>query len=148
MPGKKKTKKAVGKTAAKKMAKKSVKKATKKALKKTVASGTPKQKSVAKKKPPKPIQKQRIEIERTPEPPKVTPPPPPPEPKKKLGIDCEHCDATGICAAGTPYDKSHGQTFGAKVRMTSCPDCLEAAGEHRNSKKLVKCRICEGDGKI
>jgi hypothetical protein len=38
--------------------------------------------------------------------------------------------------------------FGAQVRLTSCPECLQAAGEHTNSKKLVTCRICGGDGQV
>jgi hypothetical protein len=61
---------------------------------------------------------------------------------------CEHCAGTGKCAAGEPYDKGHHQMFGSKVRLTSCAECLEALGEHRNSKKLVACRICRGTGKV
>jgi len=71
-----------------------------------------------------------------------------PEKPKKQGIRCEHCDGTGVCAAGSPYDKSHGQMFGAKVRLTSCTECLLVAGEHKNSKKLVDCRFCGGDGEV
>jgi hypothetical protein len=62
--------------------------------------------------------------------------------------ECEHCEGVGKCTAGEPYDKGHHQMFGAKVMLTSCIDCLEAAGEHRNSKKIVACRICGGAGKI
>jgi hypothetical protein len=62
--------------------------------------------------------------------------------------DCEHCEGTGKCTAGEPYDPSHHQSITPQVRLTSCQDCLEAAGEHRNSKKLVACRICGGTGKV
>lgn len=62
--------------------------------------------------------------------------------------DCEHCEGTGKCAAGEPYDKGHHQMFGSRVRLTSCIECLDAAKEHRNSKKLVTCRICGGTGKM
>jgi len=62
--------------------------------------------------------------------------------------ECGHCEGVGKCVAGEPYDKGHHQVFGAKMIMTSCQDCLDAAGEHRNSKKLVKCRICGGAGKV
>ena len=63
-------------------------------------------------------------------------------------VDCTHCDGTGKCAAGQPYDKMHHQGVFARVRLTSCLECLEAAGEHRNSKKLVDCRFCKGTGKV
>lgn len=137
MPAKKKAK-----TTKKKAA---VKKTAKKAVKKSAPKKATKEKTVPKKPVKKPKAKPAVEKM------VVTPPepaPPPPPPKKKLGIDCDHCDATGICAAGNPYDRSRGQTFGAKVRITSCVECLEEAGEHKNSKKLVKCRLCDGDGKI
>ncbi len=62
--------------------------------------------------------------------------------------DCEHCEGNGKCTLGEPYDPGHHQSFGAKIRLTSCMDCLEAAGEHHNSEKLVKCRICGGTGKV
>ncbi len=62
--------------------------------------------------------------------------------------DCEHCEGIGKCTAGEPYDKGHHQMFGSKVILTSCPDCLESAMEHRNSKKIVACRICHGTGKV
>jgi hypothetical protein len=149
VPAKKKTKKAVKKKAAKKkVAGKAVSKAKsgkkstkKKAVKATVKKETPKAVAPSVADEPVIVDKSlrtEPEIERPPEKPK----------KEKLGIDCEHCEGTGVCAAGTPYDKSHGQMFGAKIRMTSCVECLLASGEHRNSKKLVNCRICEGDGKI
>jgi len=81
----------------------------------------------------------------------------PPAKKTKKAVDevreatqreCDHCQGVGKCTAGEPYDKGHHQMFGARVMMTSCVDCLEAAGEHRNSKKLVACRICGGTGKM
>jgi|GEM_PF-1566540 len=151
MPAKKKSKNAAAK---KTVAKKTVKKAAPKSQPKKAKPGKAAKKALSKKpvkvkstipkaveKPrPQPVMEEKVKVAPAPEPPKPKPP--------KLGIDCEHCDATGICAAGTPYDKSHGQMFGAKVRMTSCAECLMAAGEHSNSKKLVKCRICDGDGKV
>jgi hypothetical protein len=63
-------------------------------------------------------------------------------------VECEHCLGAGKCTAGEPYDKGHHQMFGAKLILTSCFDCLEAAGEHRNSKKLVACRVCGGSGMV
>ncbi len=62
--------------------------------------------------------------------------------------ECDHCDGTGKCAAGEPYDKGHHQMFGSQIRLTSCPECLVAGGEHHNSKKLVDCRFCVGTGKV
>jgi hypothetical protein len=62
--------------------------------------------------------------------------------------DCEHCEGIGKCTAGEPYDKGHHQMFGSKVMLTSCMDCLEVAGEHGNSKKIVACRVCKGTGKV
>jgi len=62
--------------------------------------------------------------------------------------ECEHCDGIGRCTAGEPYDKGHHQMFGAKLMLTSCPVCLEASGEHKNSKKLVGCSFCKGTGQI
>ena len=143
MPAQKKAKTTKKKTAVKKTAKKVAKKAVKKSAPKKAAQKKTVPKKPLKKPKTKPVVEKKIVV-----PPPPEPAPPPPPPKKKLGIDCDHCDATGICAAGTPYDKSRGQTFGAKVRMTSCVECLEEAGEHKNSKKLVKCRLCDGDGKV
>lgn len=141
------TKKAVvkKKVAKKKAAKKSAKKAaTKKAVKKAVSQMI----GVKKKLPQKAPEAAPLAIKE----PISAPPPIPveekPVKKEKQGIPCTHCDGTGVCAAGSPYDKSHGQMFGAKVRLTSCQECLAAAGEHSNSKKLVNCRICDGDGEI
>ena len=62
--------------------------------------------------------------------------------------DCEHCEGTGKCTAGEPYDPGHHQSVTPQVRLTSCVDCLSAAGEHGNSKKIVVCRICGGTGKV
>lgn len=62
--------------------------------------------------------------------------------------ECEHCLGTGKCTAGEPYDKGHHQVFGSKVLLTSCHVCLEAAGEHDNSKKLVQCSFCHGSGQV
>ncbi len=73
------------------------------------------------------------------------------EPDVKADVklkDCEHCEGIGKCTAGEPYDKGHHQMFGSRVILTSCPDCLDAAQEHRNSKKIVACRICQGTGKV
>lgn len=141
MPAKKKAKKSAVKKAATKK-KVTGKKTAKKAAKKKTAKKTSKLAAIFKR--PKPEEPVAVE---PPVEPAVEKPPEKPK-KEKLGINCEHCDATGVCAAGTPYDKSRGQTFGAKIRMTSCTDCLLAAGEHRNSKKLVNCRLCDGDGKV
>ena len=116
--------------------------AKKKISKKTPAKKAPAKKKVAKKKAVKktakkksPVKKAAIRPVAKPEITEAKPLPKPeplPEEKiekpKKQGIKCDHCDGTGVCAAGTPYDKSHGQAFGAKVRITSCPDCLAAAG--------------------
>ena len=142
MPAKKKAKKSAAKKAATKKKVTVKKTAMKAAKKKTAKKAAPRLAAILKKlKPEEPV---AVE---PPAEPAVEKPPEKPK-KEKSGIDCEHCDATGICAAGTPYDKSRGQTFGAKIRMTSCTDCLRAAGEHRNSKKLVDCRTCDGDGKV
>jgi hypothetical protein len=62
--------------------------------------------------------------------------------------ECEHCLGAGKCTAGEPYDKGHHKVFGSKLVLTSCLDCLEAAGEHANSKKLVACNVCKGTGKV
>ena len=62
--------------------------------------------------------------------------------------ECEHCEGIGKCTGGEPYDKGHHQMFGSKVMLTSCMDCLEEAGEHGNSKKIVACRVCKGTGKV
>ncbi|UCC79404.1 MAG: hypothetical protein JSW64_14205 [Candidatus Zixiibacteriota bacterium] len=158
MPAKKK---ASGKKAAKKKAaaKKKVSKKTpaKKAVKKAPAKKKAAKKKAVKKAAKKKVTKKKTVEKAVKEKELIEPGPEPqpepviekqPEKPKKQGIPCEHCDATGVCAAGTPYDKTHGQMFGAKVRLTSCPDCLLAAGEHTNSKKLVDCRICDGDGEV
>lgn len=71
-----------------------------------------------------------------------------PKPTPKELVDCKHCETTGKCAAGEPYDKGHHQDLFRQVRLTSCVECLEAAGESRNSKKMVVCRVCHGTGKV
>lgn len=150
MPAKKKAKKTASRKAVKKAAKKKVakKKAARKAAKKKIHKKVAPKKKVREKAFPERPESEKPTMAEPPPPEPVVEKPPEKPKKEKLGIDCEHCEGTGICAAGTPYDKSHGQMFGAKIRMTSCIDCLLAAGEHKNSKKLVKCRICEGDGKV
>jgi hypothetical protein len=141
MPAKKKAT-AKNKTVTKKKTAKKVtskKTATKKAFKKVAT----KKKTVVKSKPV-PQKKVAEIVAATPPPVKI-----PEKPKKeKKGIPCQHCDATGVCAAGKLYDKSRGMVFGSKTRLTSCYECLAKAGEHKNSKKLVDCRLCDGDGKI
>jgi hypothetical protein len=136
MPAKKKSP-AKKKTAAKKKTSTAKKKTTKKKTtkKKTAPKKKAVQKDTAK---PKPHPKPEPVVEKKPKKPK----------KVKKGIPCDHCDATGVCAAGNPYDKTRGQQFGAQVRITSCVECLNEAGEHKNSKKLVNCRFCDGDGEI
>lgn len=150
MPAKKKAKKTASRKAVKKAAKKKVakKKAARKAAKKKIHKKVAPKKKVREKAFPERPESEKPTMAEPPPPEPVVEKPPEKPKKEKLGIDCEHCEGTGICAAGTPYDKSHGQMFGAKIRMTSCIDCLLAAGEHKNSKKLVNCRICEGDGKV
>jgi len=142
MPAKKKA------TAKKKSStkKKAVKKTTaKKAVaRKTDKRTTTKKKAVSKKKPA-PVKKA---VEVAPPPPMPSPKPPEKPKKVKKGIPCKHCDATGVCAAGHLYDKSRGMVFGARTRLTSCNGCLAEAGQHKNSKKLVDCRFCDGDGEI
>jgi hypothetical protein len=146
MPAKKKTKKAVKKKAAKR--KDAGKAASKKTAKKKARKAPAKEKSPEKKAVKAAAAEDIPAVDKSPQPkPEIKKPPAKPQ-KEKLGIDCEHCEGTGVCAAGTPYDKSHGQMFGVRLRMTSCVECLLAAGEHRNSKKLVECRICGGDGKV
>ena len=167
MPAKKK---ATGKKTAKKKApaKKKVSKksptsksAKKAPAKKKIATRKSAAKKVAKKKSPPKTEKKTAASKMTAKRPVEKPEPvlipqqakPEPAPVKKIkkpkqGIKCDHCAGTGVCAAGLPYDKSHGQMFGAKMRITSCPECLAEAGEHANSKKLVDCRICDGDGEV
>ena len=68
--------------------------------------------------------------------------------EKKELIVCVHCEGTGKCAAGVPYDKEHHQAIFREERLTSCGDCLEAAGKSRKAKKMVTCRFCKGTGKV
>jgi hypothetical protein len=143
MPGKKKAaqKPAAKKTPTKKAAKKSDKKAVKKvapakkpAPKKAVPHQAVPQRVIepAPMRAPAPIQEQVEEHQ-----------------EDTTGmVECDHCLGAGKCTAGEPYDKGHHHVFGAKLILTSCFDCLEAAGEHRNSKKLVACRICGGRGLV
>ncbi len=63
-------------------------------------------------------------------------------------VECSHCEGTGKCGKGQPYDKGHHQGLFADFRLTSCFECLDAAGESRNTKKLIVCRICLGTGKV
>ena len=125
-------------------AKKSVKKAAGKAKKKAAPKkkaaakqkATSKAKSVAKKKAPvkdksKPKQAAK---------PVATP--------KKEMVECPHCLGTGRCTAGDIFDKDRHQGLFQEQLLTSCIECLTAAGKPRNSKKLVVCRICNGTGEV
>ncbi|MCD6161124.1 MAG: hypothetical protein J7K40_01775 [candidate division Zixibacteria bacterium] len=67
--------------------------------------------------------------------------------KKEL-IDCQHCEGTGKCSAGKPFSKSRAQGVFKDELLVSCPECLIAAGKSPKSKKMVKCRICQGSGKV
>jgi hypothetical protein len=130
--------------------------------KKKPAKAAPKAKAkpAAKSKPaakPKKAEKKPVKVEKKPAPQPVAPAPPkkieivaPPQPPidPKDLIDCSHCDATGTCAAGQPYDKSHHSGVFGKIRLTSCQECLVSSGESHNSKKLVDCRFCKGTGKV
>ena len=128
MPAKKKATTKKKTTTKKKVVKKTVKKVT---AKKTDKKAAPVKKAEKPAPPPAPIKK----VEEKPK-------------KVKKGISCAHCDATGVCAAGDPYDKTRGKIFSAKTRLRSCVECLLANGQHKNSKKLVDCRLCDGDGEI
>ena len=68
--------------------------------------------------------------------------------KKKNLIDCDNCDGSGRFSAGQPYDKYRHQSIFKEILLISCTDCLLAAGKSRKSKKMVKCRICQGTGKV
>ena len=134
MPAKKKT-----------AAKKSIKNTNKDIKAKTPQRKESASKKASKKKAEKPEKRLSVVAIPLPQIPKPTPEPEMPSGPLK---DCDHCDATGKCAAGEPYDKGHHQMFGSKIRLTSCIECLENAGEHHNSKKLVVCSYCRGLGKI
>ena len=153
------------KTAAKKKAspKKKAVSAKKKATKKKATA----KKAVSK---PKAAAKKVTPIEEVP----VIPPPPPPmempsggqetsegdqelptiEPEPSAPpidvemVECEHCLGVGKCTTGDVFDKDRHQSIFQEPRLTSCPDCLEAAGKARNSKKIVVCRFCKGTGKV
>jgi hypothetical protein len=133
MPAKKKN----AKTVAKSKTKPAVKSKTS-AKPKTAAKKPAKNEKKQAPRPAAPPQPIKIEV--------VAPPAPPIDPKDL--VDCGHCDATGKCAAGQPYDKSHHQGIFTKVILTSCQECLIAAGESHNSKKMVDCRFCKGTGKV
>ena len=142
MPAKKVAKKTAAKKSAKKPAPKKstpAKAPSKKAVPKAKAKPAPKP---AAKPEPKPISQ-----------PVVKPTPPPVAEHDDFEFDgptkeCEHCDGIGKCTSGEPYDKGHHQMFGAKLMLTSCAICLDAAGEHANSKKLVACSFCKGTGRV
>ena len=63
-------------------------------------------------------------------------------------VECEHCLGVGKCTTGDVFDKDRHQTIFQEPRLTSCPECLEAAGKSRNSKKIVACHFCKGTGKV
>jgi hypothetical protein len=63
-------------------------------------------------------------------------------------VECEHCLGVGRCTTGDVFDKDRHQTIFQEPRLTSCPECLEAAGKSRNSKKIVACRFCKGTGQV
>ena len=71
-----------------------------------------------------------------------------PETKEKELIECTHCEGTGRCAAGEPYEKDHHQGVFKEERLISCMECLEAAGKSRKAKRMVNCRFCKGTGKV
>jgi hypothetical protein len=146
MPAKKKGAKKGVKSSVKKTVGKSAKKA---ALRQNSRSSTPKTggtKEPPSKKLPRQVQSMtKAEVAR-PMPPLTQTPELHADTSAK--VECQHCMGAGKCTAGEPYDKGHHQVFGAKLILTSCFDCLEAAGEHRNSKKLVFCRLCEGSGMV
>jgi len=124
--------------------KKTAAKAAKKAKAKPKAKPSPKiKKPATKKTAPKtaPVTVKRV-VE------SVVAPSPPPLSEPKDLVECRHCEGTGKCAAGQPYDKSHHQGIFTNARLTSCVDCLIGAGESHNSKKLVDCRLCHGTGKV
>jgi hypothetical protein len=132
----------------------------KKVAKKKVAKKSAAKKPAAKKAAPKKAAAPKVNAKPAPKPapkpiekPIVKPIPPPIDEHDDFEFDgpmkeCEHCDGIGKCTAGEPYDKGHHQMFGAKLMLTSCPICLEATGEHTNSKKLVACSFCKGTGQV
>jgi hypothetical protein len=123
--------------------------------KKPVAKKKPatKKKTVAKKKaePPKPVMVSKepaiIEVEKKAE--ILTPVPETPVDRTpKEMVECSHCLGAGKCTAGEVFDKDRHQNLFQEQRLTSCHECLASAGESRNSKKLVPCRICGGTGLV
>ncbi len=148
MPAKKK---AAGKKPAKKAP---TKKAAQKSAKKAAKKDAPKKAAPSKKPAPKKAAPGMSVPQRAIEPTPMRAPEPIAEHLEEHHedtagmVECEHCLGAGKCTAGEPYDKGHHQVFGAKLILTSCFDCLEAGGEHRNSKKLVACRVCGGRGLV
>lgn len=67
---------------------------------------------------------------------------------KKDLIDCQHCEGTGKCSAGKPFSKDRAQGLFKDEILISCQECLIAAGKSPKSKRMVKCRICKGTGKV
>jgi len=148
MPAKKKA----PKKAVKKVAKKAAAKPTGKSANKTAKKAAPK-KAVRSKPAKAPAKKQaiatRIVEPVIPQPALPVFPVPPPEPTEpKEYIECEHCLGVGKCSAGSPFDRGHHQALFREDILTSCQECLMAAGKALNSKKLVACRICSGSGKV
>lgn len=158
----KKTAKKAAKKTVKKAAKKQAKKAVKKAVKKTAKKSVKKAVKKAVEKPVQPVE-EKIEVKPVeevkpvvetpvdlprPEPVNIeSKPEQPAEVSPKELVDCSHCDATGICAAGNPYDRDRHQGLFRQDLLTSCHECLEAAGKSRKVKKMVSCRFCNGTGK-
>jgi hypothetical protein len=154
MPAKKQARKKTAKEAVKKTAKKAAAKTTGKSAKKGVRKAAPKK--AVRSKPPKAPAKKQVLAPEVVEPvvpqveaPVFPVPAPEPEPiEPKEYIECEHCLGVGKCSGGSPFDRGHHQGLFREDILTSCPDCLLAAGKALNSKKLVACRICGGTGKV
>jgi hypothetical protein len=152
MPAKKTAKKTAKKKApaSKKTAKKAKKKApaSKKTAsrKKTVSAKKPtaKKKPAAKKEPVK-IDEPKMQKPVATEAPSVEQPAPRADVEM---VECSHCQGVGKCTFGDTYDKDRHQSIFQEQILTSCVDCLVAAGKARNSKKIVACRICGGTGQV
>ena len=152
MPAKKAAKKKIAKKAAGKVAKKSAAKPARKAAKKVAKKAAPKK--AAKTRPVKAPVEKKIVAPQVPEPmmikpePQIVPTPSPAPAEPKELIECEHCQGIGKCSAGSPFDRGHHQGLFREDILTSCHECLLAAGKALNSKKLVACRFCGGTGKV
>lgn len=152
MPAKKTAKKKIAQKAARKVAKKAAAKPARKTIKKAAKKAAPQK--AAKSRPVKAPAEKKVVAPRVAEPviiqpePQVIPtqPPAPAEPKEL--IECEHCQGIGKCSAGSPFDRGHHQGLFREDILTSCHECLLAAGKALNSKKLVACRFCGGTGKV